>query len=180
MIHCCLHHVSAYSRTALRGGNDRECYPCSQDKVNLDSKSEIAPVLTSWVTRVIVWTLREKNTVLVRVAIAMMEHHDQKYKLERKGLIQLTLPYHCSLSKEVRTGTQAGTWRQELMQRPWRVLLTGLLLMTCSTCFLIEPRTTCLGVAPPTVGWALHHLSLVKKMPYSPILFSPSRLPPSR
>jgi hypothetical protein len=28
------------------------------------------------------------------------------------------------------------------MQRPWRVLLTGLLSMACSACFFIEPRTT--------------------------------------
>jgi hypothetical protein len=43
---------------------------------------------------------------------------------EGKGLFGLSF-YNCSSSKEVRTGTQ----RQELMQRPWSVLLTGLLLM---------------------------------------------------
>jgi hypothetical protein len=31
-----------------------------------------------------------------------------KKQVERKGFIQRTLPYCCSLSKEVRTGTQAG------------------------------------------------------------------------
>jgi hypothetical protein len=31
---------------------------------------------------------------------------------------------------------RAGTWRQELMQRPWRVLLTDLHPMACSACFL--------------------------------------------
>lgn len=41
--------------------------------------------------------------------------------------------------------------------------LTGLLLMTHSACFLIQPRTTCLGMAPPTVGWALPHQPLIKK-----------------
>ena len=30
-----------------------------------------------------------------------------------------------------RNSIGAGTWRQELMQRPWRVLLAGLLLMAC-------------------------------------------------
>jgi hypothetical protein len=34
-----------------------------------------------------------------------------KSKLERKGFIWLTLPHHCSSSKEVRTGTQT---QQEL------------------------------------------------------------------
>jgi hypothetical protein len=36
--------------------------------------------------------------------------------LGSQGFIQLTLPHHCSSSKEVRPET----WRQELMQRPWR------------------------------------------------------------
>ena len=45
---------------------------------------------------------------------------------------------------------RAGTWRQELMQRPGRVLLTGLLPLACSACFLIEPRTTSPGMAPST------------------------------
>ena len=60
--------------------------------------------------------------ILVRVSIAVMKQHDQS-SLGREGLIQLTLPHHCSSLKEDR----AGTWRQELMQRPWRALLTGLL-----------------------------------------------------
>ena len=113
----------------------------------------------------------------LRVSVAVMKYHGQQQLWEEK--VYFTLAFTIKSSQD-RNSSRAGIWRQELMQRPWRVLLTGLLLMTCSTCFLIEPRTTCLGVAPPTVGWALHHLSLVKKMPYSPILFSPSRLPPSR
>jgi hypothetical protein len=31
--------------------------------------------------------------------------------------------------------------------------------------FLIEPRTTCPGVSPPTMGWTCPHQSLIKKMP---------------
>ena len=52
------------------------------------------------------------------------------------------------------------------MQRPWRVLLTDLLLMACTACFLKEPRTTSPGMAPPKVGWALPHQSLSKKITY--------------
>lgn len=37
-------------------------------------------------------------------------------------------------------------WRQELIQRPWRVLLTGLL-----SCFLINSRTTSPGRVPATM-----------------------------
>jgi hypothetical protein len=33
------------------------------------------------------------------------------------------------------------------------VLLTGVFLMACSACFLIEPRTTSPGMAPPTMSW---------------------------
>ena len=51
-----------------------------------------------------------------------------------------------------RNSHRAGTWRQELMQRPGRVLLTGLLPLACSACFLIEPRTTSPGMALPTMG----------------------------
>jgi hypothetical protein len=32
------------------------------------------------------------------------------------------------------------------------MLLTGLLPLACSACFLTEPRTTSPGMAPPTVG----------------------------
>jgi hypothetical protein len=32
------------------------------------------------------------------------------------------------------------------------MLLTGLLSLACSTCFLIEPRTTSLEMTPPTRG----------------------------
>ena len=40
-------------------------------------------------------------SVLVRVTIAVMKHHDQD-KLKRKGLIFLTAPYSSSLSKAVK------------------------------------------------------------------------------
>lgn len=38
--------------------------------------------------------------------------------------------------------------------------------MTCSACFLIQPRTTYLGMAPPTVGWALSCQCLTRKLPH--------------
>jgi hypothetical protein len=68
--------------------------------------------------------------------------------------IQLTLPHCCLWPKEVRTGTHIGL---EPGGRSWcrghgGVLLTGLLPLACSACFLIEPRTTSLGMAPPTMG----------------------------
>jgi hypothetical protein len=46
------------------------------------------------------------------------------------------------------------------------VLQTGLLLLTCSACFLIEPRTSSPVMVPPIIGWALPSLSWIEKMPY--------------
>ena len=91
-----------------------------------------------------------------------MKHHD-KSNLGRKGLHILS---H-SLLGEAQVRTQI---EQEPAGRSWcrghgRVLLTGLIPMACSACFLIEPRTTSPGMTPPTMGWALSHWSLIKKMP---------------
>jgi hypothetical protein len=58
--------------------------------------------------------------------------------LERKGFIQLTLPYCCSSSKEVRTELKQ-VRKQELMQKPWRDVLYWLAspdllsLLSCRT-----------------------------------------------
>ena len=45
--------------------------------------------------------------VLVRVTIAAMNHHDQKYLGEEK-IFFFTLPQDCSSPQEVRRGTQVG------------------------------------------------------------------------
>lgn len=76
---------------------------------------------------------------------------------------------HSSLSmKEARTETQTN---QEPEGRSWcrghgmgEMLFTVLLFMACSA-FLREPRTTSSGMAPPTMGWAFLHQSLIKEMP---------------
>jgi hypothetical protein len=61
------------------------------------------------------------NTVLVRVPIAVMKHHDQKQVREKS--------IHLAYSTTFRTITEGsqgrnlnlvGTWRQELIQRPLR------------------------------------------------------------
>jgi hypothetical protein len=65
--------------------------------------------------------------------------------------------------------------QEPLMQRHGGVLLTGLLPIPSSACFLIVPRITIPGMAPSTMGWALPYQLPVKKMPcrlaYSPILW---------
>lgn len=42
------------------------------------------------------------------------KHHDQKQVGGVGGLSQLALPHHSSSLKEIRAGTQAGPWKQEL------------------------------------------------------------------
>lgn len=54
-----------------------------------------------------------------------------------------------------RNSNRAGVWRQELVQRLCRVLLTGLLPMASSACSPIEPRTT----------WPFPCEALIKQMP---------------
>jgi hypothetical protein len=59
---------------------------------------------------------------------------------------------------------------QELTQgRHWGhggMLLTGLLSLACSACFLTEPRTASPGMAPFTMVWALFFWLLIEKMHY--------------
>lgn len=60
---------------------------------------------------------------------------------------------------KVRTGTQ--TWQEpgdgSLCRSHGRILLTDLLSMACLVCFLIESKTTNLGMIPLTMDWALFH-----------------------
>ena len=49
----------------------------------------------------------------------MMKQNGQSH-LGRKGFIWLMFPYHCSSSKEVKTETETGTSRQEMIQRLWK------------------------------------------------------------
>jgi hypothetical protein len=41
--------------------------------------------------------------------------------------------------------------KQELMQRSWRDVITGLLPLACSASCLLKPRTTSPGMAPPSM-----------------------------
>jgi hypothetical protein len=67
---------------------------------------------------------------LISASIAVINTDQSKFG--RKWFNWLTFQHSCLSAKEVR----AGTWRQGLMQRSWKVLLTGLFLMGCSDCFL--------------------------------------------
>ena len=81
-------------------------------------------------------------TVLVRVSIPAQ---NITIKKQVEGFIQLILPHCCSSAKEVRTGTQAG---QEAGADA--AAMEACYILAC--CFLIEPKTTSPGMAPPTMG----------------------------
>jgi hypothetical protein len=92
-----------------------------------------------------------------------------KSKLGRKGfnLAYTSISLFIIEGSQKRNSNRSGTWRQELMQRPrgsavYCLVLHGLLRLH----FLIGPRTTSTGIAAPTMGWALPHQSLIKKMFY--------------
>jgi hypothetical protein len=70
--------------------------------------------------------------VLVRAIIAEMKFGEERVYSAHTSVSSLFI----IKGSQDRDSSRAGTWMQELMQRPWRVLLTGLLLMACSACFL--------------------------------------------
>jgi hypothetical protein len=76
-----------------------------------------------------------------------------KSKLERTGLFQLLLLGESSLL------VRAGTWRQELIQRPWRGAAHWLAPHGWLSLILIHLRTLCPGFAPSFLGEARPHQS---------------------
>ena len=61
-------------------------------------------------------------TVLVRVSLAAMRHHDTKKQVEEERVYLAytsTLPFTTEGSQD-RNSNRAGSWRQELMQQPGR------------------------------------------------------------
>jgi hypothetical protein len=76
--------------------------------------------------------------------------YDQDASWGGKGLF--SLHFQIAVHHQRKSGLELKQVRkQELMQRPWRDV-TGLLPLPCSAYFLIESRTTSLGIAPPTMG----------------------------
>ena len=107
------------------------------------------------------------------------KHHDQKQVVEEWVYSAYTsTPLSITKGSQDRNSNRTGTWRQELMQRLWRVLLTWLLL-ACAGCFLLETRTSSSGVAPLTMDGALPQGSFFEKMPYSWISWRHSTEAPS-
>jgi hypothetical protein len=82
----------------------------------------------------------------------VIKHHDQS-NLASKGFHIIV--HHQRISgQELKQSRNLEAGADAEAMEGW-VLLTDLLLMACSACFLIEPRTTSPVMVPPTVGWAL-------------------------
>jgi hypothetical protein len=103
--------------------------------------------------------MRQIN-VLVTVTIAAKKHGKQKQVGEETADFSPSSVLTVHQSSEGRN-SRTGSWRQEVMQSPRKLLLTGLLHMACSARPLIEPRTTNPGGTTQT-GLDLPHQSLRK------------------
>lgn len=96
-----------------------------------------------------------KDTVIVSV-YCVMKHHAQEQFGQGKGLFQFTT--HRSHIPTV--GSQEGTQVGDPEAGSEAEAREGCGFMACLFCFLIQPRTTEIGVEPPTVSWG-HHTSVV-------------------
>ena len=92
-------------------------------------------------------------TVLVRVCIPAQNIMAKKQVGEERvySAHTSTLPFITKGSQD-RNSNRAGTWRKKMMQNTWRDAAYWIASVACSACFLIEPRTTSPGMAPPTMG----------------------------
>ena len=88
-------------------------------------------------------------SVLVRVSIAVMKHHSQK-QVGKKVWLTILYPQFITEGSQNRNSSRAGTLEAESDAEA--MLLTSLLSMAHTICFLIESRTTCPRVVPSTMG----------------------------
>lgn len=94
---------------------------------------------------------------------------DGKQKQPGKDRIYLALQTLLRFIIELR---QSRNPKQEPGSWHWKrnhgvVLINGFLSKVCSAYFLIQPRTTYPGAAPPTINGALPHQSLLQKMSHN-------------
>lgn len=90
------------------------------------------------------------------MSIAVIKYHGQDGKEAGEERICLTCMF-----QSVTRGSQGRSSRLEAGgMNPsgdhGGTLITGLLLVVCSVCFLMHSRTTWTGMALPTVGWPSH------------------------
>jgi hypothetical protein len=85
-------------------------------------------------------------------------------------MIYLAINFHSTVHHQRKSGQEPKQGRN-LEAGAEAEAMEGCCLLVCSNCFLMELRSTSPGMAPPTMGWAILQKSLIKKMPYSRILW---------
>lgn len=112
------------------------------------------------------------QTVLVRVAIAVMKHRDQKQVGEESvHLACFSTVLFIIKGSQGGNSNRGGTLRQEPVERPRRSA-THRLTPHCLLSLLIEPRATSPEIASPTMGRTLLHQSLRKYLTGCPTAWS--------
>ena len=91
-------------------------------------------------------------TMLPCISVAVTEHLDEKHVGEKRvclanRLLSIIKESHCGNLEAGPEADFGGTLPTD----------RGSNSMACSAVFLIQCRSTCLGLVPPTVGWAPHH-----------------------
>jgi hypothetical protein len=70
------------------------------------------------------------KVVLARLTAAVTKHHSQTHVGEERAYLTYTSAFlFVTEGSQYRNSNRAGTWRQELMQRPWKKAS----LLACST-----------------------------------------------
>jgi hypothetical protein len=96
----------------------------------------------------------------------MKLHSQKKLEEERMYLAYISILLFITEGNQDRNSNRAGTWRQELMQRPWRD--AACLLAPQGLLSLLSYRTQDLQLRDGTThnGWVLPYQSLIQKIPY--------------
>ena len=116
--------------------------------------------------------MSESRSVCVRGSAAATKTPSPN-KSGRKGFIWLPLPGHSFIAEDSqgRNLSRAGTWMRELMQMRWRAVVYWFASHGLLSLFSYRTQNYQSRVVPLT--WlGLLHQSLIKKMPYSQILWT--------
>lgn len=73
---------------------------------------------------------------------------------------------HSSKLQSIIEGSLRGKSSRNMRLKPWRTLLAGWFIDSCSASFFIQPKAICLGMMPPAVGEALQHPLMIKTILY--------------
>jgi hypothetical protein len=91
-------------------------------------------------------------SALVRVSIVAVKHHEQKASRGQRLYSAYTFTNNALPKKSGQKLKHGRNLEAGADAGDHGVQLTGLLLMTCSACFLIESRTISPEVSPSTAG----------------------------